>query len=423
MNRLVLYTLMMCLCLAAPIPAGQVEPQGDDFLVFGFDFGAKGTASTMSPNGSFVVAWDAYFCCMAAKGYDEDLNSSSIWDLIPGFPATRDPIDVTTLADDDFVVTWETYNKAFEPVIQARRFALSGTPLGPSIEVVGSADGTTNLHPAVDAWPIFSSFLVAWTQDDPADPGADALDIQLAAFGTSKAPEGHFMVNTYVTGDQDYPELSVGPDSSFVVVWRSAGSPGDDSDGRSVQGTWFSPGGTPGTQFQVNSHSTGDQDNVDVAMAPDGSFLVVWDGESAGPDPDLSIQGRLFGPDQVPVGPDFQINTYTTAVQSEPAVASDEDGSFLVVWRSATGVFGQEVGPTGALLGPEVTLNSTVSNDYSEPTVAGALNGRFVVTWDSDDDYQYGSYDFNRRARQFSNSLFADGFESGDTAAWNVTVP
>ena len=42
-------------------------------------------------------------------------------------------------------------------------------------------------------------------------------------------------------------------------------------------------------------------------MADSGHFLVVWDGLSAGPDPDLSIQGRLYGPDAVPLGPDFQI--------------------------------------------------------------------------------------------------------------------
>lgn len=420
MNRLVVCTVLICLCLAVPAPAGEVVPKGEDFVVRGFEFGAKGAASAMSPDRSFVVAWDAFFCCMAARGYDKDLNASLVWDLNPGFPATLDPIDVTALANDDFVVTWETYNGAFEQVIYARRFALDGTPLGTGLEVANGADGSTNIHPAVDAWPASSGFLVAWAQDDPADPGADAFDIQLAGFSAASAPQGHFMVNTYVTGDQDAPALSVGVDSSFVVVWRSVGSPGTDSAGQSVQGTWFSPGGSPGTQFQVNTHTTGDQDHADVAMAPDGRFLVVWDGPSAGSDLDRSIQGRLFGPDQVPLGPDFQINTVTPDTQSEPAVESRIDGSFLVVWRSALGLVGQVVSADGNLLGREVQINSTTADAYSRPTVAGALNGRFVVTWDSD---EYGYYGHKRRARVFEDSLFDDGFETGDTGAWSVTVP
>ncbi len=420
MKRLIIWSLLACLCLAVPIPAGEVVPHGEDFLVRTLEFGAKGTASAMSPDGSFVVAWDAYFCCMAARGYDRDGNTSGlVWDLNPGFPATPDPIDVSALADDDFVVVWETYNEAYEPVIRSRRFALEGTPLGASVDVTDASDGSTNIHPAVDAWPSFSGFLVVWAQEDPADPGTDGLDIQIAAFGTADAPEGHFLVNSYTPGDQDSPALSVGVDSSFVVTWRSVGSPGDDGDGKSIQARWFSPGGTPEGQFQVNTFTVGDQDDADVAVAPDGRFLVAWDGRSAASDLDRSIQGRMYDPDRVPLGPDFQINTTTPEIQSQPAVEARADGSFLVVWRSAGGVFGQVVDADGGLLGSEVEINTTEGEGFSRPTVAGALNERFVVTWDSDDDY----YGHDRRARRLRDALFSDGFESGDTTAWSETVP
>jgi len=318
MTRSSVWILAACLSLAIPAAAGEIEPADEDFVVTYFDFGPKGTASAMAPGGSFVVAWDAYFCCMAAIGFDAQGNASQVWDLNPGFPATPDPIDVAALADDDFVVAWETYNDLFDQVIYARQFALDGTPLGVGIEVANAADGSINIQPAVDAWPLF-----------------------------------------------------------------------------------------------------GDQSNVDLAVGADNGFLVVWDGPSAGSDSDRSIQGRVYAPDQSALGPDFQINTWTTGSQSRPAVEGRKDGSYFVVWSSDQGIRGQVVAADGTLVRSEVGVNSTAAQGYTRPTVAGAFGSRFVVTWDSEEAAYYGDY---RRARLFEDGLFHDGFESGDTSAWSVTV-
>ena len=55
------------------------------------------------------------------------------------------------------------------------------------------------------------------------------------------------------------------------------------------------------------------------------------------------------------VGPEFQVNTYTTSYQEEPRVARNGSGGFVVVWQStqqdgsSRGVFARRynsVGPT-----------------------------------------------------------------------------
>jgi hypothetical protein len=409
--------------LAVPAPAGEVVPYGDDFFVYGFEFGATSAALAMSPDGSVAVAWDEFFFTKGARGHEGDGTPvGSIWDINDGgAPPAPDSLDVTALGDNDFVIAWKDYNAVFEPVIHARRFALDGMPLAASVEVINGADGSTNITPVVDAWPIFDAFLVAWAQEDPGAPGEDGLEIRIDAFAVAaSAGEGLFPVNTFTAGDQDLPALSVGADSSFVVAWRSDGSPGDDVDGRSVQARWFSPGGSPESQFQVNTVTTGDQERPDVAVAPDGRFLVVWDGLSTGSDPDRSIQGRMYDPDRLPLGPDFQINTTTADTQSQPTVEARADSSFLVVWRSPAGVQAQVVDADGNLDGLELRLNSTETEIYVRPTLAGSLNGRFVVTWDTEDHYEYGEY---RRARLLRDAIFTDGFESGDTSAWSATVP
>ena len=64
------------------------------------------------------------------------------------------------------------------------------------------------------------------------------------------------------------------------------------------------------------------------------------------------------------LGPEFQVNSYTTNIQWAPKVAADGLGNFVVVWESETqdaggyGVFGQRFDPSGSPLGAEFQINS-----------------------------------------------------------------
>ena len=45
----------------------------------------------------------------------------------------------------------------------------------------------------------------------------------------------------------------------------------------------------------------------------------------------LPIGGAALG--ATPVGSEFQVNTYTTSLQSRPSVSTAADGDFVVVWH------------------------------------------------------------------------------------------
>ncbi len=96
---------------------------------------------------------------------------------------------------------------------------------------------------------------------------------------------------------------------------------------------------------------------------------------------------------QDPRGPQFQINSYTTASQEKPTVALSPEGSFVVVWSSPgsfgtdtffTSIQGQRYLSTGSALGSEFQINTYTSSTQERPVVAVKNNGDFVVTWDSD---------------------------------------
>src|SRR5437773_6085118 len=117
--------------------------------------------------------------------------------------------------------------------------------------------------------------------------------------GAAQGQVGQFEVNTYTTGGQRGPAVTGDGAGNFVVVWQSDGSAGSDTDGWSIQGQRYDSSGTPvGGEFQVNTYTTDNQFSPAVTGDGAGNFVVVWDSlGSAGSDTDgFSIQGQLYGP-------------------------------------------------------------------------------------------------------------------------------
>ncbi|HEY8153167.1 MAG TPA: hypothetical protein VII72_03470 [Myxococcota bacterium] len=92
-----------------------------------------------------------------------------------------------------------------------------------------------------------------------------------------------------------------------------------------------------GGEFQVNTYTTGGQHDGSVAAEASGDFVVVWEsiGSSGTDSIGYSIQGQRYASNGSAQGAQFQVNTYTTSDQSGPSVAADADGDFVVVWHSA----------------------------------------------------------------------------------------
>ena len=84
-----------------------------------------------------------------------------------------------------------------------------------------------------------------------------ALLAALISLGEARAQAplgGEFQVNELVTGQAFSGAVAMATDGSFVVVWRGAVSAGTDTDGSSIQARRYDPAGSAlGAQFQVNS--------------------------------------------------------------------------------------------------------------------------------------------------------------------------
>ena len=91
-----------------------------------------------------------------------------------------------------------------------------------------------------------------------------------------------------------------------------------------------------GPEFQVDTYTTNQQVGARVATDTNGNFVVVWQsyGSPSTDHSGTSIQAQRYDETGAPLGAQFQVNTYTTGNQWFPAVASDSSGRFVVVWGS-----------------------------------------------------------------------------------------
>ena len=149
------------------------------------------------------------------------------------------------------------------------------------------------------------------------------------------------------------------------------------------------PQGTPvGPEFRVNTYTLNAQYLPAVATDASGNFVVVWasslqDGSSVG------VFGQRYDSSGAPLGAEFRINNFTTNSQSQPAVAAEPSGSFLVVWASTAqdgsglGIFAQRYDSSGSAVGPEFRVNTYITNAQAQPAAAADAFGNFVVVWSS----------------------------------------
>jgi len=209
-------------------------------------------------------------------------------------------------------------------------------------------------------------------------------------------PNGpQYQVNDYWTGDQLWPDVAIGLDGRSVVTWSSEGSTGSDQSDLSIQARrWSSSGGAEGEEFQVNTFTSHQQYDSVVAIDNEGRFVVAWtsNGSSGSDDSHFSVQGQRYSELGLPDGPQFQVNSYTNLHQFEPDVGTDPNGGFVVVWRSYgslgndtsySSVQARRFTSTGLPVGPEFQVNQYTSGYQAHPKIAFALDGRFVVAWSS----------------------------------------
>ena len=224
-----------------------------------------------------------------------------------------------------------------------------------------------------------------------------SIGLALTATGYAQIPAGgEFRANTFTTATQGAPVVAREPDGDFVMAWQSAGQ---DGDGYGVFGQRYDASGTPrGAEFQINTYTTGDQTRPWLAADGAGRFVVVWNTVNASPDGDGgSVHGQRFAADGSRLGTEFIVNTYTTGDQYWARVAVNRAGTFVVVWQSVqdgsgTSIQAQRYDRDGQKLLGEFQVNLATAGDQVTPDVKMNSLGRMGMVWAGPDGSSSGIF-------------------------------
>ncbi|MCP5224097.1 MAG: cadherin-like domain-containing protein [Thauera sp.] len=291
---------------------------------------------------------------------------------------------VSPLAGGGYVVVWTSRAQdGSNDGIYAQRYDASGIPVGPEFRVNSSTSGyqvegqVTGLSDG--------SFVVLWTDQSGLDGSSYGIYMQrYSALGVALG--GQQRVNATTSSQQELPTVAA-YDGGFVTAWASYSQ---DGSGWGIYAQRYANDGSAvGAEFRVNSTTSGEQYEPEVAALADGRFVVVWrdnsqDGSSYG------VYAQRYNADGTAAGSEFRVNTATSGAQYEPAVAMLEGGGFVVTWRSdnqdgsGAGVYAQRYAADGSALGGEFRVNESINGSQYQPEVTALAGGGFAVTWRND---------------------------------------
>src|SRR5262245_22491388 len=255
----------------------------------------------------------------------------------------------------------------------------SAQPVGAPFQVNTYTPGVQDA-PSIAPLPA-GGFVVVW---ESAGQDGDDLGIFGQRHSSNGARQGtEFAVNTFTTGPQGVPAVSSAADGSFVVVWQGYGDNSQDGDYSDIFARRYSNTGTPlGSQFEVNLPLVGFEGAAAVATTASG-FVVVWDNYD-------DVMARRYDSAGMPQGLPFPVNTQTASFQGTASVAATTDGGFVIAWEGDVAgdgtdydVFARRFNSSGAALGTEFQVNTATIGYQYAPAIAATLSGGFVVVWSS----------------------------------------
>lgn len=250
-------------------------------------------------------------------------------------------------------------------------FASAQTPLTPEIEV-SSAEPGFEAGEFTAAMNTRGEFVVTWSSTRPAPPGTASPALFARWFAADGTPgAGAILVSEEPASAYDRSAVAIREDGSFLVVYQRI-----DPDGfERLKGRLFAPDGAPlGDGFPVADVFAG---VLAVASREDGGFVVAW------ADSGNRIGYRLLSPEGERVGPERRLG-----IGSEVAVAAGPGNEMVVVWEDwspgsslVQAVAGQRLRPDGARRGRKFFVNQPRRAQIVLPEVAFDSEGEFLVRW------------------------------------------
>lgn len=373
--------------ITGTVHAGDPQPQGPNFVIH------EGTnyqqywarVSTNADGSSYSVSYNSGQDVIA-RMFDGSGNPTTP-DLFvhPGFSQyIQDEAEVCVAEGGEWLVAYsDRFGYDGEQMgILGRRYGANGLPLG-NVQQFNEVGAASQWRPLIAARK-GGGWVVTWSGDWDGD-----------AFFRLVEPNGTFAtgdvrIATHDNGAQVDPTVAVSPiNGDIFTVHVDFSAWGGVGSGTNLWARLFDAQGNPkqATEiFVTPNQGAGDQREPRVAADGLGNYIVTWqcdttDGSGWG------VFGRRYGPDGLPLGPEFPIPESTNFPQKNAQVAADDAGNFVVVWEDWSlghaEIMARAFDPTGQPQGGEFLVNEPDPNNQIRPGLAMPRSGHeMMVTWD-----------------------------------------
>jgi len=305
------------------------------------------------------------------------------------------------------VSTWQFVQKLLPPSASGLNFghdvdlAADGSIIVGALPLPGQDNGTVSIFRAIPsangtafssiAFPKIAAladggFVVTWQDNVDATRANDAFAQRFDADGNAVGFESLLSVERK-GAQQSVGAAPVG--EGFSAVWTAFGFSGDGSDSGISARRFGSVVNPIDGEFQVNSYTTGTQRQPAIASLANGRIAVAWagegDGEGAGGGG--GIFARAFDGD-APVADPERVNDFTSGAQTQPSLALHGDG-FVIAWQSTgedgsgEGVFARRLDASAGPAGTPFQVNETTASSQQDPDIARSADDGFIVVWES----------------------------------------
>ena len=420
---------------ASPGPAGGADDAPGAFVErrLGPDDGHSQNETSIDVAGKTLVAgWNQFTDSglVMAAGRSTDRGESWTWELFDGHDLMSDPA-VKAGGGGRWYYAYLGIGGAGGPdaEIYVRRSDDDGASWQPPVPVTDDQDFDDKPH--IDARG--EEVLVAW-----ADFGFSPARVRAARSldGGQTFGNDTVLVDAPAGGNGACPVIAA--DGAYYVVWRGSSQEFLWISRSLDQGATWSPQAAIAAMSPLPATLPGGFRIVNLPSADadplTGDLVVVWNDQLFG-DPDIlsirSTDGGDTWSQPVRVNDDFGSDA-----QFFPWITFDLDGIAHVVWydRRQNG-FDLDVyyavsvdGGVSYLANERVTAESFTPvlpwEDGAAPFIGdvNAVAGANGVAYPFYQDARSGVQDVYVARVPTAGSIFGDGFESGDTAAWDVSV-
>ncbi|WP_337264871.1 MULTISPECIES: Ig-like domain-containing protein [unclassified Serratia (in: enterobacteria)] len=309
--------------------------------------------------------------------------------------AQRSPAALA-LPDGGYIISW--YSAQSNNSIMQRTYNADNQPVGNEVVIrSGGADSSGGSEMVLlgdTGW-----YLTVWEGVDSNKTGINGKLRKID--GSATGPD--LILNTTQDGVQQYPDVLMLKNGSFVVMWDSSDKQSVGGDIRAAHYSFDPVTGSVALlgngDFIVNEYQAGKQYKPVGVALNDGGYMLFW-GSEGGDGDGSAIFAQRFDANSNKVGHEFLVNPTTWGNQGAGWDNIDlthildatlmEDGNIFVTWNSEVidrhgyGIEGVVVDIDAGFYS-EFQVNGEITSNQTTPVTTALPNGNVMVVWHSQD--------------------------------------